>query len=252
MSVPCRIAFGHKARVGKDRSASYLAATKNAHIVRISKPVYEIVDIIKKGLLKTTFMRGLDKPSSEFNEPTALEYLDIVDDIKGHLKLKLDPEVYEKYIHSKNDLVDSKLLYFIRTVLYMVGGVEIANQINDPNGKWTYLLQKVGEGFKGIFYEEIWDDIAERESIIPIIAVDNNANIAIPDLRFHSNINMLKKYGFKFVKINREDRVIDRDPKNRSEIDLDDYKDWDEVIENNTSIDELHFKLVQFLHKEGW
>lgn len=156
-----RIAFGHKARTGKDEAAKYMQSKYGGHILRFAEPVYDIHNYILQ-------------------------------------------------------------------------------RLNRPMTKNPRLLQYLGEGLKEVFEDDaIWAKELDRE-----LAQYHDTNVFIPDLRFKCEFQMLKDRKFTTVKINRPNRLIDRDPNHKSEIDLD-ATQFDYVIDNDTTLDEFHQKLEQ-------
>lgn len=73
-------------------------------------------------------------------------------------------------------------------------------------------------------------------------------NTFVTDARFINEIEMLKRNGFKCVKITKPDRVIDRNPNHVSETELSSFQDWDYEIVNNGSIDDLYKKIDEMLN----
>jgi len=101
------------------------------------------------------------------------------------------------------------------------------------------LLQFIGEGLKAVYHDEnLWVEIAEKK----IKKIPSNTNIYIPDLRFKSEYEMLKKHDFTCIKINRKNRLIDRDENHKSEIDLNEVK-FDKEIDNNSTLKYFYQKL---------
>jgi len=102
-----------------------------------------------------------------------------------------------------------------------------------PVEKDPKALQKLGECFKEIYGRDVWKNVVKDE----INSCDGN--IIVTDLRFKTDFQMLKSMGFFIIRINRKDRIIDRDPNHISEIDLDDCNEFDIIIDNDISLDNL-------------
>jgi dephospho-CoA kinase len=72
-------------------------------------------------------------------------------------------------------------------------------------------------------------------------------------LRFKNETNYLKKMGFQLWRINateenRKNRIeTERDFNHISETDLDDYKEFDIIIENNDSLKEFEQKIIDII-----
>lgn len=109
------------------------------------------------------------------------------------------------------------------------------------------ILQKVGTDlFRNCFDEDIWVKTLQKR--LEIINYNKN-DICISDLRMLNEAKALKKLGAILIKINR---VIDFNEKidmHQSEIDLLYFNDWDYVIYNNTTFDNL-YKQIDIIMKD--
>lgn len=108
-------------------------------------------------------------------------------------------------------------------------------QLCKPVEKNRELLQFNAEGLKDLFNDPcLWvtpvEKVVEKEYKVN--------NIVITDLRLKEEWEMVKKYGFTTVRINRKERVMPKNPNHRTEVELDDY-DWDIYIDNDGSESEL-------------
>lgn len=155
--IPFKVAFGHKARVGKD---------------------------------------------------TACEYLN-------------------KLLHGKN--------YRFADPVYDIGGL-IQDYLGKPRVKDPLLLQTIGLKLREVYHSNIWVDTLLRK-----LAEDSGfVNLAcVPDMRFKNEMEALKAAEFVTIKINRANRIIDRDPNHPSEIDLDDGV-FDFTINNDFNPEHLY------------
>lgn len=93
------------------------------------------------------------------------------------------------------------------------------------------LLQLVGtECGRNIIHPNIW--------INSLLSSYNKdfTNWIITDVRFKNEAQAIKKRGGILIRINRETGFLDN---HSSETDLDDYSDWDFVIDNNGSMEDL-------------
>ena len=71
----------------------------------------------------------------------------------------------------------------------------------------------------------------------------------IADCRFVNEVETMKKVGAKVIKLTRK---IDNDD-SESEVDLDNYKNFDAVIDNkNMTIHEKNINLFNILKQWGW
>ncbi len=96
------------------------------------------------------------------------------------------------------------------------------------------LLQRIGtEAMREIIHPSIW---------INALFADYNDNYSwlITDVRFENECKAIKDKGGILIRVNRESDVIDNHP---SETALDDYNDWDLVIDNDSDIPTLIEKL---------
>jgi hypothetical protein len=95
------------------------------------------------------------------------------------------------------------------------------------NKKDPKFLQFVGQWARDQ-NPDVWVNL-----LINRLDLDNNCFVA--DVRYPNELEALKKLGFITIRINRDNRDIDRDPTHESETALDNYMDWDIVIANNKS-----------------
>jgi len=128
------------------------------------------------------------------------------------------------------------------TLRFASGVYDVAGLMQDYFGKDrakdTHLLQMIGLGLRDVYGSDVWVDRVSRA----IEALPPDTNIYIPDVRFPNEADMLRKCGFKIVKLTRRDRPIDRDPNHPSETSLADYP-FDLVIENDGTIDDFYRKV---------
>ncbi len=160
MTTIIKLAFGHKARVGKDTACEYVLKTYGEHrgvIYRFAQPVYAIATLIQKFL-------GRD-------------------------------------------------------------------EVKDPG-----LLQLIGLGMREHYGEDIW--VNEVDKQIVTMAIDATVAV-VPDMRFPNEMALLESRGFVTVNLNRNNRVIDRDPNHPSEIGLD-GADYDFTYANDSGKEKLY------------
>ena len=98
------------------------------------------------------------------------------------------------------------------------------------------FLQWIGTEWGRELKDTVWVDSALNR-------IDQSQNCFIADLRFRNEIKELKQYGFRCVRIVRNDRPIDRNASHASEVDLADYTEWDMVINNDDSLKDFYAKL---------
>jgi len=99
------------------------------------------------------------------------------------------------------------------------------------------LLQKLGTCVRKEIDNEFW---------IKSLFANNNDNIIIADVRFPEEVKAIKDRGGIVIRINRDLSGVNN---HISEIALDDYKDWDYVIDNNGTLKDLFEKLREFSKK---
>ncbi len=128
-----------------------------------------------------------------------------------------------------------------------------ANALNIPNLSPRYVLQYFGtELFRVHWHQDIWLKVVEKKLM-------DYENIVITDCRFPNEMEMLKKYGAKFVHIHRKmpewfksyqegnDNIAETNKLHQSE------KEWirfkpDYVIDNNGTLDELYEQVYKLLY----
>jgi len=108
-----------------------------------------------------------------------------------------------------------------------------------PLEKDRNFLQIVGDWARDI-NEDIFVELLERK----LEDYEEYELILISDVRFENELEMLKKNGFKIIRVNRDINMLNENQANhKSEINLDNYSDYDYVIENNGTLNELYEKL---------
>lgn len=117
-----------------------------------------------------------------------------------------------------------------REAQYFLGeGKEQEIQILDTN--FRHLARTLGtEWGRNCIHRDIWVKIAEKK------IASLHSPICVDDVRFPNEINMLKKRGFLLIKIERDSLRADY---HQSDTALRDFSDWDHVIKNNQSLENL-------------
>ena len=85
---------------------------------------------------------------------------------------------------------------------------------------------------------DIWVNIAEQKII------HSCKSICFDDMRFWNELDLLRGRGFKLVKIVRE---TEREDSHASDLALSDFEDWDHVIDNNGTLNDLYKKVEAVL-----
>jgi len=99
-------------------------------------------------------------------------------------------------------------------------------------------LQIVGEAFCEV-YEDVWIDYVFKK---------HSNNLIIVDQRKRNEFNSIKNKGGLLIRIKREGAGLQgKNAQHRSEVEMDTIKDeeYDIVIENNSSLEELRDKLKE-------
>lgn len=114
----------------------------------------------------------------------------------------------------------------------------IQSILNKEVEKDPQLLQTIGRSLQkhysaDVFARPVVDDIKQFISEYP------EKNIIVTDLRFPHEYTMLKELGFLFIRIIKNNRIIDRNPNDESENSLLDY-DFDFEIYNNLTLEAFH------------
>ena len=97
------------------------------------------------------------------------------------------------------------------------------------------IMQKMGTEVGRSIHENAW--------VNALFNKYTNQWWIIPDTRFPNEAEAIKNRGGKLIRVNRNQFVIvDTHP---SETSLDDYTDWDFVIDNNGTMEELEEKVIE-------
>ena len=118
-----------------------------------------------------------------------------------------------------------------------------------PHEKDRLFLQIVGTEWGRAVKQDIWTDILlEKASKL-------KSNVFVDDLRFPNEMTALQKEGWTCVLVRRDctdtERVGNGSSFHPSEVSLSDGSNWDYVIDNAGSLEELRSNLIQmatFLH----
>lgn len=95
-------------------------------------------------------------------------------------------------------------------------------------------LQKLGtEGGRIVFGDRLWT-AALRRRILDL------PRVVVPDVRFRSEVEMIRRWGGRMIKVVRPGAVATGGVDGHaSEHDLDECREWDVVIENLGTLDDL-------------
>lgn len=97
------------------------------------------------------------------------------------------------------------------------------------------LLQKFGTGIRTFVHPNFWVNLL-------FLNYDINENWIITDVRFLSEVNKIKEYNNILIRVNRESAGAGS---HISEVELDDYKFFDYVINNDDTLENLFNKVYQ-------
>ena len=112
-----------------------------------------------------------------------------------------------------------------------------------PFGKSTFYGSLTPRGIMQKMGTEVGRSIHENAWVNALFNKYNNQWWIIPDTRFPNEAEAIKNRGGKLIRVNRNQFVIvDTHP---SETSLDDYTDWDFVIDNNGTMEELEEKVIE-------
>ena len=100
------------------------------------------------------------------------------------------------------------------------------------------LLQSVGD----LMRCEVEEQYFVR--VIEMALKDHEGFVAIEDVRYSNEVDMLKNNGGILIKIDREDGPkVEYGADHSSETDLDDFEEWDYIIKNFGTVGDLHNKV---------
>lgn len=126
----------------------------------------------------------------------------------------------------------SDSLYEIAGIIQEFAGVR---REKDPE-----LLQNLGTFCRQHYGDDFWINKCNEK------IQKSNGVILVTDMRYANEMTYLKNNGFITVKITRKDRVIDRDPGHKSEIDLLDAE-FDYTLTNDGTEEEFREKAIKFV-----
>ncbi len=109
-----------------------------------------------------------------------------------------------------------------------------------------YCLQYVGTEIARACWPEVWIwHLCSR--IEPALA--EGTNVAVTDIRLKNEAQMIKDLGGYLIRVNRVGAQASNGvPNHSSETDLDNWEEWDLVIDNNGSLEELYDQVDRFIN----
>lgn len=105
------------------------------------------------------------------------------------------------------------------------------------------LLQSVGDLMRG--------EVDERYfvRVIEMTVKDNEGIVAISDVRYRNEAEMIQDNGGILIKIEREDGpMVEHGADHSSETELDNYTEWDYTIKNFGTLENLQTKVDTVVH----
>lgn len=122
----------------------------------------------------------------------------------------------------------------------------------------AHFLQVIGTDlFRDKVDQDFWVKRLHNDLVTAADALNKNIahlKVVIPDVRFHNEAEAIKSWGGIVVRVDRDEslrRDAGRDPNHPSETALDDFTDWDYILDNNGSIDQLHDGVDTILDYKG-
>ena len=113
--------------------------------------------------------------------------------------------------------------------------------------KWQitprHILQQAGENLRKTFGEHLWVQTVYNR----MISTYNTFNYVISDVRYQNEAEWIKRSNGILVRIDRKHNIKSSD-NHQSEIDMDSWNAWDEIIDNNGSLEDLYQQLDLLVH----
>jgi hypothetical protein len=161
----------------------------------------------------------------------------------------------EKYLQEKEiEFIHCKFAKALKDSAAIILGMKVEDMYTDE-GKSKYIptLDMTVGRFQQIYGTEMRKHIHNDIWVFPVINtyLDNVGKvILISDCRFPNEADTIKEYGGIIIRLERDSSKINtngRDPYHISETALDDYGDFDLVIENNGTKEEMIDKAFAYL-----
>ena len=130
---------------------------------------------------------------------------------------------------------------------------EFKKQDMGPEWGMTYrdLLQKLGtEAMRNGLHENVWVNALFADYHFNIEEDEQMPNWLITDCRFPNELEAVKAHKGITIKVSR-DSSNTIGTTHASETALDDYNEWDYVVDNNGSIEDLKTQVLSILEKES-
>jgi hypothetical protein len=185
----------------------------------------------------------------------------VIDNLRKNSNLNIDFDYFAKSVKDQSKDIFKPLIEYLNDVSERFNVPEIFttndNWYEEKNKITRILLQTYGtEIFRDMIDSDHWAKILRNRTM------ERDEDILfITDVRFKSEMNLIcdkSSYIFNYRTINPSYNIlklrIERDTYERkdesifthpSEIDLDDYKHWDEVVYNNGTKEDLEQKALE-------
>lgn len=160
----------------------------------------------------------------------------------GH-KSRVGKDVAADYIKSR---YGGSILKFSKPVYDLMYSGQ--KRLNKPANKDPLALQKIATAYKEIYGDDVFVNEMRSEIEWKRKIFGAEHRLIIGDVRHKNEVKMLREYGAIFIRIDRKNRPIDRDPAHISEVDLDDF-DYDYIIENNGGIMDFQKNIDEVVDK---
>lgn len=136
-------------------------------------------------------------------------------------------------------MLSSAGLTYDKAFFYMNEGKELDLPVIGKS--FRYLARTLGtEWGRELVHSDIWVKIAEERLIEQL----SKGAVCVDDMRFWNEFDLLCGYEFKFVKIIRE---VEREDSHSSDAALRGFEDWDHVICNDGTMEDLYRKIEAIL-----
>lgn len=124
-----------------------------------------------------------------------------------------------------------------------------------PNESPARMCQRIAQGVRSEYGQDFWAQIAKRRlEAEGFFEPRSKLRFVITDMRTPAEAEMVKAWGGHAVKIFRDRALrgdIGRPEDHWTEIALDDFEGWTDVVVNNGTLAELHGQLDAVVHALG-
>lgn len=133
---------------------------------------------------------------------------------------------------------------------------QLAKEIVDDRWGMTprEILQKLGTEVGRTFDQDVWVKTGIARIKKALIAGQTDV-VVVPDCRFPNEIERIRDAFADRCLAVRIERKLPPTPfdDHPSEVSLDQYDHWDDVIDNNGTLDDFHAKVAEFIDRRfGW